>query len=111
MMDSRGRGIRKRVMPALAVLALGLSACGGPSLEDFRQDDPDGNTACIHFVSGYTDDGAAGRTNLVKAADHGSRSTTAAIRNAVSTDESGTHSIIDKESFKKACNAQGMNIK
>lgn len=102
----------RALLPGLAVLALTLAACGGPSADEFRQRDLQGNTACIHFASGYTDgDSATGRTNLGKAAEHGAASSTEAIRNAVSTDASGAPVISDMDAFKAVCEAQGMTFK
>ncbi|GAA3321763.1 hypothetical protein [Paeniglutamicibacter sulfureus] len=101
----------KSLLPALAVATLMLSACAGPSADEFRQRDVQGNTACIHFGSGYTDDGSVGRANMAKAAEHGAASSTESIRAAVSTDAAGVPVITDEESFKSACEAQGMRFK
>ena len=103
--------MKKKLLPALAVLTLMLGACGGPSADEFRQRDSQGNTACIHFGSGYLDDGNVGRTNMAKAAEHGAASSTESIRAAVSTADSGVPVIKDEESFKSACEAQGMRFK
>ena len=101
----------RRILPVLFVLGLLLSACGGPSADEFRQRDVQGNTACIHFASGYTDNGSVGMTNLGKAAEHGAASSTEVIRNAVATDASGAPVITDMETFKAVCEAQGMTFK
>ncbi|MCV9993828.1 hypothetical protein OIU93_05875 [Paeniglutamicibacter sp. ZC-3] len=101
----------KSLLPALAVATLMLSACAGRSADEFRQRDVQGNTACIHFGSGYTDDGSVGRANMAKAAEHGAASSTESIRAAVSTDAAGVPVITDEESFKSACEAQGMRFK
>ncbi|MGL3804788.1 hypothetical protein ACSYDW_01685 [Paeniglutamicibacter sp. R2-26] len=101
----------RKVIPALVVLGLTLSACAGPSADEFRQSDVQGNTACIHFGSGDADGGNVGRTNLAKAAEHGASSKTEAIRNAVDTDEAGRPVINDPAEFKRACEAQGMSFK
>lgn len=101
----------KRLLPVFAVAALLLSACAGPSADEFRQRDSEGNTACIHFGSGYLDEGSLGRANMAKAAEHGAASSTELIRAAVSADASGVPVIPDKERFKSACEAQGMSFK
>lgn len=101
----------RRTLPVLFALGLLLSACGGPNADEFRQRDLQGNTACIHFASGYTDDGSVGATNLSKAAEHGAASSTEAIRHAVDSDASGVPVITDGETFKAACEAQGMTFK
>ncbi|MFL4472556.1 hypothetical protein ACIPVK_00975 [Paeniglutamicibacter sp. MACA_103] len=103
--------MKKQFLPALAVATLMLGACGGPSADEFRQRDIQGNTACIHFGSGYRDEGNVGSTNMLKAAEHGAASSTNAIREAVSADASGRPVITDEESFKNACEAQGMSFK
>lgn len=87
-----------------------LTACAGPSADEFRQSDPQGNTACLHFGSGYEDGGNVGRTNLAKAAVHGEAATTDQIRAAVSTDQAGIPVITDREAFKQACEAQGFKF-
>lgn len=101
----------RKLLPVLVVLGLALSACSGPSADEFRQRDVQGNTACIHFGSGYTDDGSVGRTNMGKAAEHGAASSTDAIRNAVGSDADGKPLITDLDAFKKACEAQGLSFK
>ncbi|WP_411730726.1 hypothetical protein [Paeniglutamicibacter sp.] len=103
--------MKNRLLPALAVATLMLGACAGPSVDEFRQRDVQGNTACIHFGSGYTDDGSVGRTNMAKAAEHGAASSTELIRAAVYTDGSSVPVIQDRELFKRACEAQGMSFK
>lgn len=103
--------MKKKIFPALAVAAVLLGACAGPSADEFRQRDPEGNTACIHFGSGYTDDGSVGSANMAKAAEHGAASSTESIRAAVSTDAAGVPVITDEESFKSACEAQGMRFR
>lgn len=100
----------KLLLPVLAVAALLLSGCAGPSADEFRQRDSEGNTACIHFGSGYTEEGSLGRANMAKAAEHGATSSTELIRAAVSRDASGVPVILDKERFKSACEAQGMRF-
>lgn len=101
----------KKILPLLLVLGLSLSACGGPSLADFRQQDPDGNTACIHFGGAIATTGEQGLTNLKKAAEHGAAATTEQIRQTVSVDESGSPQISDQAAFKKACEKQGFEFK
>lgn len=103
--------MKKKIFPALAVAAVLLGACAGPSADEFRQRDPEGNTACIHFGSGNTDEGSVGRANMAKAAEHGATSSTELIRAAVSRDGSGMPVILDRELFKRACEAQGMRFK
>lgn len=103
--------MRRKLLPALAVATLMLGACAGPSADEFRQRDVQGNTACIHFGSGYTDDGNVGRANMAKAAEHGAASSTESIRAAVSTDAAGVPVITEEESFKSACEAQGMRFR
>jgi hypothetical protein len=103
--------MKKKLVPALAVSVLMLGACAGPTADEFRQRDLEGNTACLHFGSGYRDDGSVGSTNMLKAAEHGAASSTNAIREAVSADASGRPVITDEESFKNACEAQGMSFK
>ncbi|GGJ59531.1 hypothetical protein GCM10007173_17980 [Glutamicibacter ardleyensis] len=80
-------------------------------MADFRQQDPDGNSACIHFGGAIATTGEQGRTNLTKAAEHGAAATTEQIRQAVSTDESGSPQISDQAAFKKACEKQGFEFK
>ncbi|HAY44560.1 MAG TPA: hypothetical protein DCY59_14005 [Micrococcaceae bacterium] len=104
-------GVVKKILPLLLVLGLSLSACARPSLADFRQQDPDGNTACIHFGGAIAATGEQGRTNLGKAAEHGAAATTEAIRQAVSVDESGSPQISDQQAFTKACEKQGFEFK
>ncbi|MFJ6417224.1 hypothetical protein [Paeniglutamicibacter sp. NPDC091659] len=101
----------RKLLPVLAILGLALSACAGSGADEFRQRDVQGNTACIHFGSGYTDNGSVGRTNMDKAAEHGAASSTEAIRNAVAADVAGKPVITDLEAFKRACEAQGMSFK
>lgn len=101
----------RKLFPILAVLSLAMTACAGPSADEFRQRDVQGNTACIHFGSGYTDHGSVGRTNIAKAAEHGLASSTESIRNAVSTDSDGKPVITDQAAFKNACEQQGMSFK
>lgn len=101
----------RRSLPAVVVLGLLLSACGGPNADEFRQRDLQGNTACIHFASGSTDNGSVGTTNLGKAAEHGAASSTESIRQAVDTDASGAPVITDPKAFKAACEAQGMKFR
>jgi hypothetical protein len=103
--------MKKKLVPALAAAALMLGACAGPTGDEFRQRDLDGNTACLHFGSGYMDDGSVGRANLAKAAEHGAASSTEIIRAAVSLNGSGTPVIEDRELFKSACEVQGMSFK
>ncbi|MDO5742861.1 MAG: hypothetical protein Q4P23_00220 [Micrococcaceae bacterium] len=100
----------KRVLPMVAAAALMLTACGGPSADEFRQDDSQGNTACLHFGSGYEDGGNVARTNMAKAAVHGAAASTDEIRVAVSVDQAGTPVITDREAFKQACEAQGFKF-
>lgn len=101
----------KKILPILIILAVSLSACAGPSLADFRQNDPEGNTACIHFGGGLEAGGEQGLTNLKKAAEHGAAASTEQIRQAVNTDESGLPQITDQAAFKKACEQQGFEFK
>ena len=101
----------RKMIPAVVALGMILSACTGPSADEFRQHDVQGNTACIHFGSGDADGGNVGRTNMIKAAEHGASSATEAIRNAVDTDEAGRPVITDPAEFKRACEAQGMSFK
>lgn len=101
----------RRLLPVLAILGLTLSGCSEPSADEFRQRDLQGNTACIHFGSGYADSGNVGRTNMGKAAEHGAASSTDSIRNAVATDSAGKLVITDLEAFKWACESQGMSFK
>lgn len=101
----------RKLLPVLAILGLPLSACAGSGADEFRQRDVQGNTACIHFGSGYTDNGSVGRTNMGKAAEHGAASSTESIRNAVAADAAGKPVITDLEAFKRACEAQGMSFK
>lgn len=101
----------RKLLPVLVILGLALTACSGPSTDEFRQRDVQGNTACIHFGSGYTDDGSVGRTNMGKAAEHGAASSTEAIRTAVAVGAAGKPVIFDLEAFKRACEAQGMSFK
>lgn len=101
----------RKLFPILALLSLAMTACAGPNADEFRQRDVQGNTACIHFGSGYTDDGSVGRTNLTKAAEHGLASSTESIRNAVSTDSNAKPVITDQAAFRKACQQQGMSFK
>lgn len=101
----------KKFLPVLTVATLMLTSCGGPSADELRRNDPQGNAACVHFGSGYADEGNLGRTNMAKAAEHGATSVTDQIRSAVSKDGSGKAVITDKEAFKKACEAQGIKFK
>lgn len=101
----------RTIFPAVAVLALTLTACGGSSADEFRQRDIQGNTACIHFGSGYADSGNVGTTNMGKAAEHGAASSTEALRNVVSKDASGTPVIPDIAAFKAVCESQGISFK
>lgn len=48
---------------------------------------------------------------MAKAAEHGAASSTESIRVAVSTDAAGVPVITDEESFKSACEAQGMRFR
>lgn len=95
----------------IAATALLLTSCGGPSADEFRQGDPQGNTACLHFGSGYKDEGNVGKTNMAKAAEHGAAASTERIRAAVSTGQAGIPVITDREAFKQACEAQGIKFK
>lgn len=101
----------RKLFPILVVIGLAMTACAGPSADEFRQRDIQGNTACLHFGSGYTDHGSVGRTNMAKAAEHGLASSTKSIRNAVSTGGDGKPVITDQAAFKKACEQQGMSFK
>lgn len=100
----------KKLLPVLAVATMMLAACSGPSAEDFRLNDQQGNIACIHFGSGYADPGTLGATNMKKAAEHGSKSSAEQIRSAVDTDAAGVPVITDKDAFKKACESQGIKF-
>lgn len=101
----------RKLFPVLAILGMAVTACAGPGADEFRQRDVQGNTACIHFGSGYTDNGSVGRTNMGKAAEHGAASSTEAIRNSVAAGATGKPVISDLEAFKRACEAQGMSFK
>ncbi len=101
----------KKLLPVLAAATLMLTACSGPSAEEFRTNDAQGNTACIHFGSGYGDTGNLGATNMAKAAEHGAQAATEQIRAAVDTDAAGSAVITNKEAFKKACESQGIKFK
>lgn len=100
----------KKTLPILAVIALSLSACSGPNPDDLRQSDPDGHTACMHYGGSLTAPADMGATNKKKAAEHGSTASTAAIRDAVSTNAEGQPEITDAEAFTKACEAQGFDF-
>ena len=101
----------RKLLPVMAILGLALSSCAASNTDEFRKRDLQGDTACIHFGSGFTDSGSVGRTNMVKAAEHGAASATEVIRSAVATDAAGKPVIIDLEAFKRACEAQGMSFK
>lgn len=100
----------KKILPLLAVLALVLSSCTGPSIDELREQDPEGYTACIHFGGGLISPEGAGALNMKKAAEHGAAASTTEISAAVATDESGAPKITDLEAFQKACEAQGFDF-
>jgi len=100
----------KKILPVLATLALALTACGGPSIEELREQDPQGHTACVHFGGGMVDPEGMGATNMAKAAEHGAKATTGEISAAVATDDAGTPKITDLEAFQEACEGQGFDF-
>lgn len=101
----------KKILPVLIILTFFVASCAAASLADFRQQDPEGNTACIHFGGGLEAGGDQGLTNLAKAAEHGAAAQTEQIRQAVSTDDAGVLQIPDHQAFHKACEAQGFRFK
>ena len=100
----------KKLMPLLAVFALALASCSGPSPDDLRRSDPDGHAACVHFAGSLAAPEGLDETNRKKAAEHGSAALTAAIRDAVSTGADGQPEIRDGQAFAKACKAQGFDL-
>lgn len=100
----------KKILPVLATLVLVLSACAGPSVDELRQLDPEGHTACVHFGGGLVDPEGIGATNMQKAADHGAKASTEQISAAVAADESGDPRIIDLSAFQEACEGQGFDF-
>lgn len=101
----------KKILPFLATTSLLLlSACSAPSTDTLREEDPEGYAACIHFGGGLDAPEGIGQTNMLKAAQHGSQSSTEQISQAVTTQESKTPEITDVEAFKTACEAQGFDF-
>lgn len=99
----------RKLLPALAALALLLTACG-PSQVDFRKADMNGETACIHFGPEGEDGGSSVTAlNREKAAEHASQAKTEALRTLVETDANGKPVINDAKAFRAACEKAGQN--
>jgi len=99
----------KKILPLLAATTLLLAACSAPSTDQFREQDPEGYAACIHFGGGLDAPQGVGETNMQKAAAHGAQSATVQLREAVDLREPQTPEITDLEGSNKACEAQGFD--
>jgi len=99
----------KKILLSLAAIGLVLTACSAPSTDQFREQDPEGYAACIHFGGGLDAPQGVGETNLQKAAVHGAQSITEPVRAAVDLRDPKTPEITDLDGFKKACEAQGFD--
>ncbi|GAA4376391.1 hypothetical protein [Paeniglutamicibacter cryotolerans] len=99
----------RKLLPALAALALMLTACG-PSQVDFRKADLNGETACIHFgPEGADGSSSVTALNREKAAEHASKASTEALRALVEADAKGNPVINDAHAFRLACEEAGHN--